>query len=570
MKTLIISVLLILHSVSSYCQIPDGALSIEDEAFNDCFFDRDKIPMVKGRVLNMSDKDIGDTKIKYTIVTPFDQRQMTKYSSLNLDGTFELKLDYAFPYQQIWLSFGELFYAGIYANTDLFIELDVAILKSEKEVSFNGPGVKYLGSDGELNNYKNNHVLFKRMKQLRLNSELQKVVRDRKIDYDTFITKYDSLYSILQKLDEEYMDQNPSDYSWILINERQSDYYGDLCVKHWGKEMDSKLFEKVKAHKSYVTSNSGIGFYNYLFTYLKYASRKGYKKDYSAYKSYSGLIPKNISTLDSIISTDKMREGSQPYDTSVYLSMLDRSKLFLHDTLIVERTLLMTTFLDNEFKKPKADFLKTKITSKNPEIKALQMESVLNSSLTNWCRTVILEKYNQNLSKLESINKVLDEAKPLNSNDLLGRPIAEMPSGAKMFQVDNIESKQLLSNLKASFEGKALVIDFWATWCAPCLQEMPYSKKLHNEVSELPVEFIYLCTSSGSSLDQWKLKIAEYELSGTHIFVDEKIENALMNMFSVSGYPSYIFIDKEGFYKPGAIGRMSNLSKEKLAGLLWK
>jgi thiol-disulfide isomerase/thioredoxin len=570
MKTINLTFLLILFSTISFCQIPDKTISIEDKEFNDYFLDKENIPTVKGKVLNVPEQHIGKVKINYSIVTPFEQRQIKKSCSLNSDGTFELELDYAFPYQQIWISAGRLFYAGIYANSDLFIELDAEILKSKKGVKYNGAGIIYLGSDGNLNNYMNNHVLFKRKKQLELSKEISKVKRDRKMNYEVFISKYDSLYSILQELDKEFMEQNPSDYSWILINERQSDYYADLCVKHWGKEMSPELFDKVKSHKPYLTSNNGMGFYNYLFTYLNINSSKGHKRDYNAYRSYSRISPENISILDSIVLIDGVITNSEPYDTTKYLSLIKQANIFLHDTLVAERTLNTINQLDTEFEQSKSDFLKIKITStsKDPKDKNIQLATVLNNVQTDWCKTVIKKQYDESIAKLESINKVLEEATPFESNNQLGKPIAEMPFGATMFKVDSIESKQLLANLKSSFDGKALVIDFWATWCSPCLQEMPHSKKLHDDAKELPVEFVYLCTSRSSNLDQWKSKIAEFEISGTHIFVEEDIENELMNLFSVSGFPSYVLIDTNGDYKPGAIKRMSHLNKEKLAELI--
>ena len=169
---------------------------------------------------------------------------------------------------------------------------------------------------------------------------------------------------------------------------------------------------------------------------------------------------------------------------------------------------------------------------------------------------------------METIKNVLKDSKPLISENQLGEPISELPSGAKLYKVDTMKPETLLSNLKKSFENKALIIDFWATWCSPCLKEMPYSKKLHEATKDLPVEFIYLCTSSSSSIEKWKAKVAELNIGGIHIFVEENIENELMNLFSVSGFPSYVFINKNGEYKPGAISRMSMLNDKKLTELI--
>ncbi len=99
---------------------------------------------------------------------------------------------------------------------------------------------------------------------------------------------------------------------------------------------------------------------------------------------------------------------------------------------------------------------------------------------------------------------------------------------------------------------------------------MPYSKKLSDESKDLPVEFIYLCTSDGSDMEKWKLRIVEEKLSGYHIFVEEKLNTALMNLLSLSGYPSYLLINKRGEYKAEIISRPSTLDRGKLLELIKK
>lgn len=119
------------------------------------------------------------------------------------------------------------------------------------------------------------------------------------------------------------------------------------------------------------------------------------------------------------------------------------------------------------------------------------MEAVLENIQTEWCKKTIEKQYKNSLEKIKEINNTLKESKNFNSNLKLGKPITEMSFGAKLYNVNNVKAKELLANIKNSFKGKALVLDFWGTWCAPCLQDMPYSTKLHDQLENEPIEFVY-------------------------------------------------------------------------------
>ena len=176
-------------------------------------------------------------------------------------------------------------------------------------------------------------------------------------------------------------------------------------------------------------------------------------------------------------------------------------------------------------------------------------EIVLKNLSTNWCIKGKNAQYKDITSNALRVKTILQESKPLISNVNIGKSISELDFGAKLYTYDTGNASELLSNLKSAFKDKALLLDFWATWCGPCLSEMPYSIKLQNEAKSLPLEFIYLCSSNNSSLDKWKLKIAELKIPGTHIFVSESIENELMSFFSATAFPSYRLINSDGVIK---------------------
>lgn len=532
----------LLIPIGLYCQIPQKIPSIEDQNFGLYFLDSKNIPIVKGKLLNYNLYNPDSINISYSVVTPFQTLfHISKTANLQKDGSFELDLDYAFPYQQIWLSIGNIFYAEILAHSDLYIELDAEKLQN-KETSFIGDGVKYLGSDGELNTYKNNHTIFKRKEQEQIYRDILNLRRDHLMPFNEFKLKYDSLYAKFNALDDEFIKENPSTNSWLIKNERESAYYLTICIRNNGKKMDEKTWNEVKNHKSYVISNDGVDFYIWLYSYLS-----------------------NIATKD-ILSRNKAKCIEHFKKDNRYSAL--QKNINPADSLWIIYAINNIEILDSIFNPSKADFLKMKIESKDVRVQKVILELIQNNTSTEWCKRQLNTEYIKTTQKLDSINSLLRQSQnPRLKNSDFGQSVIEFPFGAKLYTVNNISGSDLILKLKQTFNNKALLLEFWATWCGPCLQELKASKKLHDSSKDLAIEFIYLCTSEASTIEKWKSKIAELQIPGIHLYVNAKIEKQLMNLFS-KNFPGYVFIDSKGRYIPDAIVQPSLTDKNKLKELI--
>jgi len=554
-------------------------ISIDDKAFNEYFFEKKNLPIVEGQILNLSEDEKENLVVRYAIASPLpEQIQIKKSCKVNPDGTFKLHLDHAFPYQQIWITIGN-FYTGIYANSDLFIELDANVLKESNRTHFNGAGIKYLGTDGELNTYMCNHVLFERENQVEVIREISKIQRDKKMDSSIFESKLDSLFSILNDIDNKFIEENPSDYEWIIKNERQSHYYATICLFHWSKLMSPELFEKVRNHKPKATSNYGTRFYRYYYSYLHgsiYATGKFRNINYESYKSYSKLNENQKKILDNYIAIKGSDYKSNLQEFDRFVSLSKKVSKFLHDTIVIEKTKRIVTLLDSLFKPEKADFLKTKIQYKKNELdKKHQLEFVVNTMQTDWCKQVVLDHDKDVSEKTMVINSIANENESFNQDESYNKNITfysgtTAPFGAEFYTIGLTDAKSFLTYLKNSHSDKALIIDFWATWCPPCIGGLKASKELVDQSDEMPVEFIFLCTSRNTSKDKWKSQINEIQLAGKHYFVEQDILTDLMKLFSVSEFPSCVFIDKDGNYIKGEIPSIALLNSRKLNELISK
>lgn len=93
----------------------------------------------------------------------------------------------------------------------------------------------------------------------------------------------------------------------------------------------------------------------------------------------------------------------------------------------------------------------------------------------------------------------------------------------------------------SQFKGKYVYIDLWASWCGPCVQEIPHLQALEKEFEGGNVVFVSI--SVDTNKEAWKSKVAALGLHG-HQFVDAggKLASAL----NVQGIPHFLIYDKEG------------------------
>ena len=94
--------------------------------------------------------------------------------------------------------------------------------------------------------------------------------------------------------------------------------------------------------------------------------------------------------------------------------------------------------------------------------------------------------------------------------------------------------------------GKLLYIDVWATWCGPCIKEMPALKELVKEYANKDIEFVSISIDSKNDYEKWRKMVPEKNVGGIQLYDAEGLNSDFMKAFSVSLIPRFMMIDSEG------------------------
>ena len=115
----------------------------------------------------------------------------------------------------------------------------------------------------------------------------------------------------------------------------------------------------------------------------------------------------------------------------------------------------------------------------------------------------------------------------------------------KEFKVKDHRSGMEIS--PKALKGKVVLVDFWATWCRPCIAELPRIKAAHEELSKAGFEIF------GVSLDDDKARldrmIAGKEMNWLHHYDGKKWKNELAVEFGIHSVPANLLVDQKGIVR---------------------
>ena len=116
-----------------------------------------------------------------------------------------------------------------------------------------------------------------------------------------------------------------------------------------------------------------------------------------------------------------------------------------------------------------------------------------------------------------------------------------------------------------NFTGKYIYIDVWATWCAPCIKELPYLEKLQEEFKNNNI--VFMSVSIDNKAELWEKMVKEKNMKGIQLYAKEAWKSSIAQNYYVNSIPRFILIGKDGNIINARSSRPSGNIKEVITQL---
>lgn len=123
---------------------------------------------------------------------------------------------------------------------------------------------------------------------------------------------------------------------------------------------------------------------------------------------------------------------------------------------------------------------------------------------------------------------------------------------APLFTLPDIDADKPAISLKA-LRGKTVYVDFWASWCAPCLRSMPLINELYGKYRDQDFEVVAI--NVDDPIEDGQDFLLDNPLD---YLIAADTDNTVLNEFGVTGMPTSFLIDKDGIIRMVHMGFRGN------------
>ena len=295
---------------------------------------------------------------------------------------------------------------------------------------------------------------------------------------------------------------------------------------------EERLDALVDADETFLTlarQNLVYDDYEYLNTYVQ---RHGYYTKKENFEPSEGFIPEEL-------------ENMTYDDKTAYTSSVAYKNLAIQSTLNK-----MFEAIQDDLPNVTAEQLGSMNDIKIPELK---------DDIVQYIGSFIVSPGNENMEAVynfmssqvtsEKIKGELAEVFEKNKNLVKGKPSPEFV---------NYENHKGGQTSLADLKGKYVYVDVWATWCGPCIREIPSLKEVEKQFHDENIEFVSTSIDELGSRDKWFDMVNDKELGGMQLMADKAWKSDFVQAYGIDGIPRFILIDPDGNIVSADAPRPSN------------
>jgi thiol-disulfide isomerase/thioredoxin len=147
--------------------------------------------------------------------------------------------------------------------------------------------------------------------------------------------------------------------------------------------------------------------------------------------------------------------------------------------------------------------------------------------------------------------KTTDDANRQRAMRYISRPELARARMVPPFSITTVDGQRISMD---DLQGKVVLLDFWATWCAPCREALPHIQKVAKKFQGEPL--VILSVSLDSDEQKWKEFIGKNEMTWPQ-YRDGGFVGPIAKMFAVNAIPHTLTIDSDGVLQEEHIGDAS-------------
>lgn len=127
-----------------------------------------------------------------------------------------------------------------------------------------------------------------------------------------------------------------------------------------------------------------------------------------------------------------------------------------------------------------------------------------------------------------------------------------IPANRQGLSIDDVEGTRLDGDplQTAALRGQVVLVDFWASWCTPCVKAFPMLRELNSKYGDEGFQVVGIAVYSGT-LEDVKKAVDKYGLDYTVVVGDDD----LIEKFGLIGVPTYFLFDRNGHLARKYVGQ---------------